>query len=81
MIQHLKLNNVGIFLVVQWLRLHAPEAGSLGLIPGQGTRSHIPQLSSDAALKSLQVTATYPACQLKILHAATKKNPQAASYN
>ena len=39
-------------LVVQWLRLHAPNAGGLGSIPDQGTRSHIlalrtciPQLS------------------------------------
>ena len=31
-------------LVVQWLRLHAPNAGSLGSIPGWGTRSHMPQL-------------------------------------
>ena len=28
-------------LVVQWLRHHAPNAGSPGLIPGQGTRSHM----------------------------------------
>ena len=28
-------------LVVQWLRLFTPNAGVLGLIPGQGTRSHI----------------------------------------
>ena len=34
----------GISLVVQWLRLHAPDAGNLGLIPGQGTRSHMLQL-------------------------------------
>ena len=27
-------------LVVQWLRLCAPNAGDLGSIPGQGTRSH-----------------------------------------
>ncbi|TEA42709.1 hypothetical protein DBR06_SOUSAS1610227, partial [Sousa chinensis] len=26
-------------LVVQWLRLHAPNTGGLGSIPGQGTRS------------------------------------------
>ena len=32
------------FLVVQWLRLHAPNAVSPGWIPGQGTRSHMPQL-------------------------------------
>ena len=28
----------------QWLRLHAPNAGALGSIPGQGTRAHTPQL-------------------------------------
>ena len=26
-------------LVVQWLRLRAPNAGGPGMIPGQGTRS------------------------------------------
>ena len=31
-------------LVVQWLRLCAPNAGGVGLIPGQGTRLHMPQL-------------------------------------
>ena len=31
-------------LVVQWLRLWAPNAGGLGSIPGQGTRSHMLQL-------------------------------------
>ena len=25
-------------LVVQWLRLHTPNAGGLGLMPGQGTK-------------------------------------------
>ena len=34
----------GTSLVVQWLRLHAPNAGGLGLIPGQETRFHMPQL-------------------------------------
>ena len=29
---------------VQWLRLSAPNAGSLGLIPGQENRSHMLQL-------------------------------------
>ena len=36
-------------LVVQWLRLHAPNAGDPGLIPGQGTRSHMPQLRPGTA--------------------------------
>ncbi|TEA25323.1 hypothetical protein DBR06_SOUSAS21410020, partial [Sousa chinensis] len=47
-------------LVAQWLRLRTPNAGGPGLIPGQGTRSHMPQLR----VRMLQ---------LKILHAATKR--------
>ena len=31
----------GTSLVVQQLRLHAPIAGDMGLIPGQETRSHM----------------------------------------
>ncbi|TEA40338.1 hypothetical protein DBR06_SOUSAS40510008, partial [Sousa chinensis] len=46
-------------LVVQWLRLHAPNAGGPGSIPSGGTRSHTPQLR----VRMLQ---------LKIPHAATK---------
>ena len=34
----------GTSLVVQWLRLHAPNAGGPGSIPSQGTRSRMPQL-------------------------------------
>ena len=30
-------------LVVWWLRLHAPNPGGPGLIPVQGTRSHVPK--------------------------------------
>ena len=36
-------------LVVQGLRLHTPNGGGLGLIPGQGTRSHTPQLKTPSA--------------------------------
>ena len=54
-----KLRSGGTSLVVQWLRLHAPNAGGLGSIPGQGTRSYMPQLR-----------VRMP--QLKILHATTK---------
>ena len=28
-------------LVAQWIRLHTPNAGGPGWIPGQGTRSHV----------------------------------------
>ena len=49
----------GTSLVVQWLRLHAPNAGGPGLIPGQGTRSHM-----------LQLRVRMP--QIKIPHATSK---------
>ena len=51
--------NEGTSLMVQWLRLHAPNAGGLGSIPGQETRSLMPQLRPRML-------------QLKILHATTK---------
>ena len=38
-------------LVVHGLGLHASNAGGSGLIPGQGTGSQMPQISSDAATK------------------------------
>ena len=40
----MKIKGVGTSLVVQWLRLHAVNARGQGLIPGQGTRSHVLQL-------------------------------------
>ena len=49
----------GTSLVVQGLRLCTPNAGGLGLIPGQGTRSPMPQLK----VCMLQLS-------LRILHAA-----------
>ena len=51
--------HLGTSLVVQWLRLHAPNAEGLGSIPDPGTRSPMPQLR-----------ACVP--QLKIPHAAMK---------
>ena len=38
----------GTSFMVQWLRLHAPNAGGPGLIPGQGTRSRMLQLEDPA---------------------------------
>ena len=40
--------STGTSLVVQWLRLCTPNAGGPGSIPGQGTRSHMPQLKEPA---------------------------------
>ena len=44
-----KKDHCGSSLVVQWLRPRAPDAGSTGSIPGQGTRFRKPQLRSGAA--------------------------------
>ena len=52
--------SLGTSPVVQWLRLRAPNARGLGLIPDQGIRSLMPQLRACVL-------------QLKIPHAATKK--------
>ena len=40
--------NVGTSLMTQWLRLHASDAGDLGLIPGKGTRFHVTQIKDCA---------------------------------
>ncbi|TEA36869.1 hypothetical protein DBR06_SOUSAS44310013, partial [Sousa chinensis] len=42
-------------LVAQWVRLHAPNAGGPGSIPGQGTRSHM-----HATTKSSHATTKEP---------------------
>ena len=48
--------------MAQWLRLHAPNAGGPGLIPGQGTRSHMHATtkSSHATTKSSHATTKEP---------------------
>ena len=46
----------GTSLVAQWIRLYAPNAGALGSIPSQGTRSHM-----HAATKSSHATTKEPA--------------------
>ena len=57
---------LGTSLVAQWLRLRVPNAGGLGSIPGQGTRSHMPQLKIPYAATKI------PHAAMKIPHAATK---------
>ena len=51
---------MGTSLVVQWLRLRAPNAGGPGSILGQGTRSHMLQL------KKIPRAATKTRCSQKI---------------
>ena len=58
---------VGTSLAVQWLRLHAPNAGGLGSIPVRGGR-----------YRNLQLRVHMP--QLKIVHAAMKiQDPKCCS--
>ena len=69
---HIK-KDLGTSLVVQWLRLRPSNAGDPGLIPGQGTRSHMPQLRvrmwqlKDPACRNYRFCAA-----TKVPHAATK---------
>ena len=58
----------GTSQVVQGLRLQAPYAGCPGLIPGQGTRSHMPQLR----VCMLPLKILHAATKIKILHVPTK---------
>ena len=51
-------SKTGTSLVVQWLGLHAPDAGGPGSTPGWGTRSHM-----HAATKSPQATTEKSACR------------------
>ena len=62
MLKKKKMKTQETSLVVQWLRLHASNAGGLGLIPGQGIRSHIWQL---------RIGMLYQ--RSKILHVTTKQ--------
>ena len=64
-----KKTHSGTSLVVQWLRLRAPNAGGLGSIPGQGTRSHMPQL------KILRATTKTQHSQKNKKKKKKKKNP------
>ena len=60
---------LGTALVVQWLRLCTPNVGRPGPIPGQGTKSHVPQLSSPA-------TTQDPTCWNRDLSQPPEKHKQ-----
>ena len=64
----------GISLVVQWLRFYTLNAGDPGLIPGQETRSHMPQLRvCTLQLKILQSAMKIEAHMLQPRPDAAKK--------
>ena len=59
---NMRFSQIGTSLVVQWLRLRALNAGGPGSIPGQGTRSHMPQLKIPHATVKIPHTATNIPC-------------------
>ena len=59
----------GTCLVVRWLRLHAPDAGSLGSIPDQGSRSRTLQLKNQKKI---------PRAATKTQRKETKQNKNTA---
>ena len=79
--RHFKSEQIGTSLVVQWLRLCAPNAGDLGLIPGQGTRSHTLHLkdlawcSGDWRCRGLQLRPSTAQYINKYFKKVTKKTP------
>ena len=71
---------LGTSLVVRWLRLHTPNAGGLGSIPGQGTRSHRPQIRvCRLRLKNPHAAVTVKGpvcCDLDLVQRARSKSIQ-----
>ena len=65
----IRRGDTGTSLVVQGVRLCAPDAGGPGSIPGRGTRSYTLQLQLRARMWQLK---KIPHATTKILHAATK---------
>ena len=55
--ESIKINEQGISPVVQWLRLHASNAGGMGSIPGQGTK--IPHAAQCGQIKTHTHTHTH----------------------
>ena len=66
----------GTFLVVQWVRLCASNAGGPGSIPGQRTRS-----SMHAATKNPHATTKNPHAAMKIPRTVTKSQAQPKQKN
>ena len=67
----------GTFMVVPWLRPCAPTAGGLGSIPGQGTRSHMPQLEESLCCNQrscmLQWRSKIPCAAAKTRYSHTQR--------
>ena len=61
-------------LVVQWLRVCTPNSGGLSVIPGEGTRPHMPELR--VCMLQLKILHAKIERKKKTLHASKKiKDP------
>ena len=77
-----KYTHEGTSLAVQWERLHAPNAGGPGSIPGRRTRScmHAATKSLHAATKSSHAATKSSHATTKSSHAATKSSHATTKY-
>ena len=60
--------------VAQWLRLYAPNAGGLGSIPSQGTRSYMPQVRIPHATTKMEISVFHKKTQHSQINKDRKKN-------
>ena len=67
-------NNKGrTSLLVQWLRLCSPHSGGQSSIPGQETRSHMPQLKISHAARKIRSTILCAAMYIQLSQINSKK--------
>ena len=59
--------------VAQWLRLYAPNAGGLGSIPSQGTRSYMPQVRIPHATTKMEISVFHKKTQHSQINKDRKK--------
>ena len=62
--------------MVQWLRLHSPNAGGQGSIPHQGTRSHTPQvkiLNATTKIRRSQINKYFSIKKLSQQHLTSEE--------
>ena len=72
-------NNKGrTSLLVQWLRLCSPHSGGQSSIPGQETRSHMPQLKISHAARKIRSTILCAAMYIQLSQINSKKKKKKA---
>ena len=67
--------------MAQWLRLHAPNAGGPGLIPGQGTRSHRHATTKSSHATTRELVSRNEGARLLQLRSPRAKTKEPKSHN